>query len=66
MDMKNNNCIITFSCVDPMNSSCVYFKDNNSICKYAEQYKTINIYYCRSNIACVNKMNITLNSLLKK
>jgi len=65
LKIKDNKCIMTFSCNNPMDVGCVYFKDNHhtGVCVFAEVNNTSNNYYCRSAIACANKMTVKLKTM---
>jgi len=65
-ELRDNNCIMTFSCNNPMDTSCVYFMnkcDSNKDCDFAEVNTSSNNYYCRSAVACVNKMTVKLKKM---
>ena len=60
--MKSNCCEIEFSCHEPVRKACVYFSktDEHDDCKYME------LSYCNSKIAQVNRMTIQLKEELNE
>ena len=64
IELKDNECQMTFSCLDSKDTECVYFFDrkNTGQCEFAEDYSG-SLCYCRSAIAVVNKMTVKLKRM---
>ncbi len=59
--LKENCCELVFLCKEPVRTDCVYFtrEEGHNDCKYME------LGWCDSKVAQVNKMTILLNKELQ-